>query len=163
MWIEKLSNLVYKIEKVIVMILLIAMFSSLTAGVIFRYYLDQPLMWSDELAIFSLVWLTFIGGSMSIKRQQSAAVTLLTDKLKGNWRKAIISLGFAVLVMFALYFVVISFQWLSSENIAIQKSSSMQLPMRYVYISVPTGLFFMFIHSLHLFIQSLKSAEETLE
>lgn len=156
MWIERLSDWVFKVEKVLVMILLGIMFVSLTAGVIFRYYLNSPLLWSDEVAIFSLIWLTFVGGSMSIKRQQSAAVSLLTDRLKGRWKKIVYIFGFAVVALFCAYLLYISYHWLSSPNIQIQRSSAMQLPLIYVYISVPVGFAFMFIHSLSLFVKSFK-------
>ncbi|MFC0559461.1 TRAP transporter small permease [Halalkalibacter alkalisediminis] len=153
---EKLSDYVFKIEKWIVMTLIIAMFVSLTAGVFFRYYLNSPLFWSDEFAIFTLVWLTFLGGSMSIKRQQTAAVTILVDKLNEKLRKLVASIGFFIVFLFCLFIVYYSFIWLSSPNIVLQKSNSMQIPMIYPYLSVPLGFFFMSIHSLHLFLLSLK-------
>lgn len=156
MWIERLSDWLFRLEKVLAMILIGIMFVSLTAGVIFRYYLDRPLLWSDEVAIFSLIWLTFVGGSMSIKRQQAAAVSLLTDRLRGRWKKIVFIFGFAVVALFCLYLLYICYYWLSSPNIQIQRSSSLQLPLIYVYISVPIGFAFMFIHALSLFVKSFK-------
>ncbi|WP_227937402.1 TRAP transporter small permease [Alkalihalobacillus deserti] len=152
----KISDYVFKIEKSIVMILIIAMFVSLTAGVFFRYYLNSPLFWSDEFAIFTLVWLTFLGGSMSIKRQETAAVTILVDKLNNKFKKIVASIGFLIVIIFCLFIVYYSYIWLSSPNISLQKSTSMQIPMIYPYLSVPLGFFFMSIHSIHLFLLSLK-------
>ena len=38
------------------------------AGVFTRYILDSPLIWSDELARFSLIWMIFLGaGVVSFK------------------------------------------------------------------------------------------------
>lgn len=156
MWLKQLSDWVYTVEKGLVIILVATMFFSLSAGVIFRYYLNDPLLWSDELAIFALIWLTFLGGSMSIKRQQSAAVTLFTDRLQGRLKWLVISIGFAIITLFCLYLLYICYHWLASPNIAIQRSSSMRLPMIYVYLSVPVGFAFMMIHALALFKDSLK-------
>ncbi|WP_209123592.1 TRAP transporter small permease [Alkalihalobacillus sp. BA299] len=152
----KFSDTIFKIEKVIVMILIIAMFLTLTAGVFFRYYLNSPLFWSDEFAIFTLIWLTFLGGNISIKRQQTAAVTILFDKLNKKSRKVVASVGFLIIILFCLLIVYYSIIWLSSPNIVLQKSNSMQLPMIYPYLSVPIGFFFMSIHLVHLFLLSLK-------
>ncbi|WP_227937438.1 TRAP transporter small permease [Alkalihalobacillus deserti] len=152
----KISDYVFKLEKAIVMILIIAMFVALTAGVFFRYYLNSPLFWSDEFAIFTLVWLTFLGGSMSVKRQQTAAVTILVDKLNDKLRKIVASIGFVIVFLFGLFIVYYSGIWLSSPNILLQISTSMQIPMIYPYLSVPLGFFFMSIHSIHLFLLSLK-------
>ncbi|ARK29952.1 TRAP transporter small permease [Halalkalibacter krulwichiae] len=152
----KLSDAIHKVEKLIVMILIVAMFLALTAGVFFRYYLNSPLFWSDEFAIFTLVWLTFLGGSIGIKRQQTAAVTILVDKLNEKSRKIIASIGFVIILLFCLFIVYYSYIWLSSPNIVLQKSNSMQLPMIYPYLSVPIGFIFMSLHSVHLFLLSLK-------
>jgi TRAP-type C4-dicarboxylate transport system permease small subunit len=155
---KKLSDYVFEIEKWIVMTLIIAMFVSLTAGVFFRYYLNSPLFWSDEFAIFTLIWLTFLGGSMSVKRQQTAAVTILVDKLNDTLRKIVASFGFLIIFIFCLFVVYYSFIWLSSPNIALQKSNSMQIAMIYPYLSVPLGFLFMSIHSIYLLLLSLKEA-----
>ncbi|OLO27905.1 TRAP transporter small permease protein [Alkalihalophilus pseudofirmus] len=156
--IGKFSDTIYKIEKAIVIILIAAMFLTLTAGVFFRYFFNSPLFWSDEFAIFTLIWLTFLGGSISIKRQQTAAVTILVDKLNEKNRKIVASISFLILIIFCLFIVYYSYIWLSSPNIVLQRSNSMQLPMIYPYLSVPTGFFFMSIHSMHLFLLSLKES-----
>lgn len=86
-FIHSLSEILHSIEKILAIILCIFMLISLSLGVFYRYFLSSPLNWSDETAIFSLAWLTFIGGSMSIKRQNSAAVTLFMDKMNGKTKK----------------------------------------------------------------------------
>ncbi|MGO4890384.1 TRAP transporter small permease [Anaerobacillus sp. MEB173] len=156
--IGKLSDTVFKIEKAIVMVLISLMFLILTGGVFFRYFLNSPLIWSDEFAIFTLIWLTFIGGSISIKRQQAAAVTILVDKLNERGRKIVASIGFLILLIFCVFIVYYSYTWLSSPNIVLQKSNSMQVPMIYPYLSVPIGFLFMSIHSMQLFLLSLKES-----
>lgn len=156
---HQLSNIVYQIEKLLAIALCSAMLISLSTGVLYRYILNSPLTWSDETAIFSLVWLTFIGGSMSIKRQDSAAVSIFMDKLKGKLRQTLFGLGIAVLAAFLIYIFYLSLTWLSSSNIAIQRSSAMGMPMIYAYASIPVSFFFMIIHTLELFINNFKSSE----
>lgn len=151
---HQLSNWIYNIEKVLVSILGAVMLLSLSAGVLYRYVLNAPLTWSDETAIFSLVWLTFLGGSMSIKRQDSAAVTILMDKLKGKTRQLLLGAGLAVLFAFVVYIFYLSIGWLSSSNIMLQRSSSMNLPMIIPYLSIPVSFFFLIIHSLELLINN---------
>ena len=65
------SELIYKIERIIVGIMLTIILFSLTLGVLFRYIFKNPLSWSDEISMFSFVWLTFVGGSMTIKKKLS--------------------------------------------------------------------------------------------
>jgi TRAP-type C4-dicarboxylate transport system permease small subunit len=131
----------------------------IVAGVIFRYFLNAPLSWTDEMAIYSLVWVTFIGGSMGIKRQQAAAVTLLMDRFSGKARRVLLSLGFAVITGFCLYLFFLSVTWISAPTMLLQKSQSMDLPMFYPYLCIPIGLGCMSIHSLDLLLRTLLADE----
>lgn len=157
---HRLSNLIYGIEKGIAIILGTIILLSLSAGVLFRYVLSTPLSWSDEAAVFSLIWLTFIGGSMGIKRQDSAAISILIDKLKGKAKQIVFATGVFILFSFIVYILYLSIGWLSSPNIYIQRSSSMGMPMIYAYLSVPVSFVFMMIHTLNLFVNTMKNKGE---
>lgn len=67
--INKISDVVYFIEKVLAFTLAMTLLISMVGGFFFRYVLKSPLLWSDELAIFCLIWITFIGGSMVLKEK----------------------------------------------------------------------------------------------
>jgi len=41
------------------------------AQVFFRYVLDRPLEWSEELARYCFVWLTFVGAATLLRRRDS--------------------------------------------------------------------------------------------
>ncbi|MGM0904036.1 MAG: TRAP transporter small permease [Bacillota bacterium] len=153
--IHHLSNGLYKIEKLLAVIFCLIILISLSAGVLFRYVLSNPLTWSDETAIFSLVWLTFIGGSMSIKRKDAPAITLFIDRFSGVALKVLVVISTLAVLIFVGYLFYLSVVWLSSPNILIQKSSSMQMPMIYAYLSVPVSFLFMTIHALEVFLDAL--------
>ncbi|MGJ9384409.1 TRAP transporter small permease [Salipaludibacillus sp. CF4.18] len=158
-FLKKISDSIYSVEKILAIGLCLLMFLSLFLGVVFRYVLSSPLIWANEMATFSLVWLTFIGGSMGVKQQESAAVTFLVDKVRGVTRKIIISMGLFSVIVFSFFMLYVCYQWLSSPNIAVQQSTAMQMPMIIPYISVAVGFVFIFIHSVYLFSASLFAEE----
>lgn len=158
--VHRLSNAIFKAEKALAILLGIVMLVSLAAGVFFRYVLKSPLTWSDEIAIFALVWLTFIGGSMSIKTQNAAAVTIFIDKLNGVLKTFLTGIGLLIVLIFAAYILYLSIGWLSSPNILVQRSSSMNLPMIYAYLSVPVSFLFITIHSLDLLAKNFGKEKE---
>jgi len=45
-------------------LLMIAIFALSIAQVVFRFVLESPLIWSEELARLSLIWLTFLGAAV---------------------------------------------------------------------------------------------------
>ena len=82
------------------------------------------------------------------------------DKIKGTPRKILLAVGTLSVLVFVVYIFYLSVIWLSSPNIVVQKSSSMQMPMIYAYLSVPVSFFFMAIHTLSLFIKNFQTKEE---
>ncbi|EKN67813.1 TRAP transporter small permease [Schinkia azotoformans] len=159
-FIHLLSDWLHKVEKLLAIILCTVMLISLSAGVFYRYVLSAPLTWSDETAIFSLVWLTFIGGSMSIKQQNSAAVTIFMDRFSGKARMILLGISFLVVLLFVGYIFYQSVIWLSGPTIMMQSSNSMRMPMIFAYLSVPVSFFFLIVHSLDLIVKNFKKKEE---
>lgn len=159
-FIHWLSNVIFKLEKILAIILGLVMLVSLAAGVFFRYVLKSPLHWSDETAIFVLVWLTFIGGSMSIKMGKTATITIFVDRLKGSLKRFFMGLSFLLIFVFSAYLLYLSVIWLSSPNILVQRSSSMNMPMIYAYLSVPVSFLFISIHAMDLLVQNFRQEKE---
>lgn len=159
-FIHWLSNVIFKVEKILAIILGLVMLVSLAAGVFFRYVLKSPLHWSDETAIFVLVWLTFIGGSMSIKMGKTATITIFVDRLKGSLKRFFMGLSFLLIFVFSAYLLYLSVIWLSSPNILVQRSSSMNMPMIYAYLSVPVSFLFISIHAIDLLVQNFRQEKE---
>lgn len=83
---SKISDVVYSIEKVLALILALTLMVSMVGGFFFRYVFKNPLLWSDELAIFCLIWITFIGGSMVLKEKASPAITILVDAVPDKYK-----------------------------------------------------------------------------
>lgn len=154
--IQKTSDFIYRIEKVLAIVILCIMTISLVAGVVFRYFLSSPLTWSDEAAVFSLVWITFLGGSICIKRDQLAAVSFVMDRFTGRTRHLLLSTGLVIVILFCLYFLYLSFNWITSPTISFERSDALELPMIVPYAIVPIGISFMTIHFIHTFILGLR-------
>lgn len=152
--IEFISNNLYKLEKVVAGILCTILLVSLAGGVLFRYVLEMPLFWSDELALFCLAWITFIGGSMGLKQKLSPSITILTDSVAPKIRKMINILANLILLVFIIYILYVSIVWITGPTISVQKSTALQWPKLYFYLSIPVSFTFMAIHVLELFLKS---------
>ena len=125
-------------------------------SVVMRYFLNRPLAWSDELATFLLVYVTFLGAYVASNTGHLARVELFVGLLHGPLRKAakliarLCSAGLAAWIGFygtKMYF---------SNVIQNQVSSAMQIPMKLIWWILPVTmwllLFTELIGILHLFI-----------
>ncbi|KQW18420.1 hypothetical protein ASC80_20585 [Afipia sp. Root123D2] len=109
-----------------------------------RYILNDSLAWTEEIARYGLMWLTFIGGAVVTRKKSHIAVELLSNLMKpGPLRSALlalvdfVTLGFlGLLCWFSIPIV---------ERMHDQRMTVFDLPMSYVYGGVAVGCFLMFI------------------
>ena len=53
----------------------------LFAGVIWRYVLDNPLVWTDELAEMLFLWLVSLGAVIALRRGEHMRMTVVVSRL----------------------------------------------------------------------------------
>ncbi|MBW0447069.1 TRAP transporter large permease subunit [Paraburkholderia phenoliruptrix] len=58
----------------------------LLCGVIFRYGLNRPLIWSDELASILFSWLAMLGAVLALHRGEHMRLTAIVTRLPDKWR-----------------------------------------------------------------------------
>ena len=158
--INKLSDVVYSLEKLLAIILATVLVVALAGGVLFRYVLKSPLFWSDELAIFCLIWITFIGGSMGLKQKASPSITIVTDMVSVKVRKILTILSNLILLVFVGYVLYLAINWITMPNIQVQTSTAMNMPKIYFYFSIPVSFVFMVIHVFNATVQSFTDVKE---
>lgn len=111
--------------------------------VFFRYVLNQSLFWSEELARYLLVWLTFLGTSAAYYRKANPGVDFLYARVSPGLRKTAdvmihcVSIGlFAVMIIFGMQFAFF---------VRMQISPALNLPKWLIVSIIPaSGLILMF-------------------
>jgi TRAP-type C4-dicarboxylate transport system permease small subunit len=157
--IRKLSDFIYSIEKILAFLLALTLLLAMVGGFFFRYVLKSPLFWSDELAIFCLIWITFIGASMVLKEKTSPTITFLIDSVPKRFKKYFLIVSNIVLLAFVGYVLYLAINWISTPNILVQRSTSMDMPKIYFYLSIPISFAFSTIHVMNNVIESFKSED----
>lgn len=75
----------------------------LFAGIVARYALRTPLLWSDEVASILFAWLALLGSALAFRRGEHMSMTALMDRLapaaKGHLEAICTSLSVAFLVL----------------------------------------------------------------
>jgi len=81
-------------------------------------YTGYPIYWIDESAVYSVVWLTFIGASAMTRMRLDFAVTMLTERFSERGAaifRVIATLG---VVLFGIALGVMCWLWLDPVGIA---------------------------------------------
>lgn len=112
-----LSASILRVERLVIMGFMYLLTFLILLNVVTRYS-GASLYWVDESAVYSVVWLTFIGASAMTRLRLDFAVALLTDKLSAKVAKAAkVAAGIGV-VVFAILLGWMCWLWLDPAGLA---------------------------------------------
>jgi TRAP-type C4-dicarboxylate transport system permease small subunit len=117
--------------------LMIAILAVMGLGVFFRYVLNDSLSWSEELARYGLVYVTFLGCATAVRRRSHIRVNLLEEMLPAAWARGLRVLQELLTLGFVAYLTIKAFEILAILGHA--RSAAMQLPISYVYAAIVIG------------------------
>ena len=80
--------------------------------------LGAALFWVDELAIYAMAWMAFLGASAALHYRQAVAVTILTDALPAQARRVVARLVDLVVLVFALFMLWFCWRWFAPLDLA---------------------------------------------
>ncbi len=108
-----------------------------------RYVLNDSLAWTEEIARYGLMCLTFIGGAVVTRKKGQIAVELVSNLMKpGPPRAALLAVvDFVTLGFLGLLFY---FSITITERMHFQRMTVFDVPMSVVYGGVGFGCFLMF-------------------
>ncbi|TKI18854.1 TRAP transporter small permease, partial [Bacillus pumilus] len=101
----------------------------LLCGVIWRYVLDQPLVWSDELATILFSWLAMLGAVLAVHRGAHMRLTAIVERLPPRWRGWLEAVGALTVCVFAALII----------SPAIEHTQ-LQMPITTPALQLPDGL-----------------------
>jgi TRAP-type C4-dicarboxylate transport system permease small subunit len=111
-----------------------------------RKVLSDPSQWTEELAIFLLIWVSLLGAAVAMNRGAHLGIDYFTGKLSIKNRVITEVFVFAVVALFSIYVMVIGgFDLVATTLKMDQRSPILDVAMGYVYLAVPiSGLFMTF-------------------
>jgi TRAP-type transport system small permease protein len=145
-----LSDLCCSISKIIIIVFILAISFATLASVIFRYVLQDPLMWSEDASKFMMVWIGFFGSSTAIRHKGHVALTLFVTKLPKKWQFTMGLVGALLLLGFLFVFVFYGFSQ-AIKNPAI--SWGLDIQLKWVMLGLPISGIFMIVHVLYMIVE----------
>lgn len=115
-----------------------------TLQILFRYVFMYPLPWTEELARFTLVWVTFLGAASATRRKLHLAVDFFINKLNQRAAK-FITFFFYILILGFLGVILYGALVMMGEAKPIFAGSITWLSMMYLYLGPVIGLILMII------------------
>jgi C4-dicarboxylate transporter, DctQ subunit len=128
----------------------------ITLQVILRYFFNYSISWGEELTRYAIVWMSFVGAGMGIRKGAHICVDLLIVFLSERWKRALTSLMAIVGAGFGTAIFVTGCNLVYSGIERGQVSPALEVPIFIVYLAVPLGGLIMMFRWLELFLSTFE-------
>lgn len=122
--------------------------------VFFRYILNQSLFWSEELARYMLVWLTFLGASAAYHRHAHPGVDVFYSRMTPGMRR--ICDVIIHLASISLFVVMVIYGYRFADFVRLQTTPALQLPKWIVLGIIPLSGAVFLLHGISFLVAALK-------
>lgn len=120
---------------------LVALFVVVIAGValqvFFRYVLNSPLTWSEELSRLAFTWMLFLGLCLAEKDNIHIAVDFFVDRMPASVQKPLRVAVEVFCIAILLTVVYYSIQFIEMQR--AMRSVALDISMAYFTLAVPVG------------------------
>lgn len=155
----RLCDVVEKSIKVLMAALIAAMVVLIGSQVGFRYVLNEPLAWTEEVARHLMIWAGLLGAAVAYRHKGHLGMDILVMHLSKPWRRGVemilqvLSIGFfGILVIHGIFLV---------ERTMRQFSSAIRIPMGYIYASIPAGAALILLFAMERIVRVWSDQEDT--
>lgn len=132
--------------------MLVVMSSVIFTQVVFRYALAAPLPWSEELARYLMMWLTFLGAGLAVRKKALLGMEVLVRALPKVLNR--IAVGLVFLIQSVFLIVVLIYGVKMTIITSRQLSPAMLIQMSWPYLSIPVGAALMLINTIAVALES---------
>jgi tripartite ATP-independent transporter DctM subunit len=137
-WATAIDRAIGAVVEPLAALLVLAEIVILAAGVISRYLIRQPLVWSDELATILLLWLAMLGAVVAYRRGEHIRLSVVLRRCSEKRRAVLETIGSVVTAIFVLELMPASITFFNQEQ--TDPTPALNIPHSYVVLAVIVGL-----------------------
>ena len=143
---QKVDDGIFKLEIVVGVSFTVVMVLAVFLQVVFRYVVNHPLSWSEELARYVFVWASMLGASMGVKKKTHFCLDALLKMFPQTQRKIIEAVLYVI--MSALLIILVYYGTQFSSELYVQTAPGLNITMAIPYAAIPVGGLLMLLHIL---------------
>jgi TRAP-type transport system small permease protein len=124
-----------KLLRVVVATLVATIAVMVAAQVVFRYAVQEPIVWSEEFTTLCYQWLTYLGAALAVRYRAHFGVDFVVRLLGPAWKRTLEWIEHAVIWLLALFMVV--YGWRIVESSALQMYPTLPFSVGTGYLVLP--------------------------
>jgi TRAP-type C4-dicarboxylate transport system permease small subunit len=148
-----LRRLVSYLVKWLLVFMLLLMTLVLFAQIVFRYFFQMPLVWSEEMALVLMLWITFLGAALLLESKEHISIDFLVERMSPSLQRALAVVAALLMLVFNIALTYGAF--LVVEATASSITPGMKISVAWHYGGAMVGGFLLALVSLEHLAESL--------
>lgn len=144
-WIEGASHWLARLSVALIVGLSVLFIAALLLQVLFRYALNAPLTWTEELATLLFVWAVLLAAATAVRNSESLRLTFVEDALPEKPAQMLRRIQSLLTIGFGGFLIYDG--WRLSRLVWSNTSAAIGYPSWVLYISVPVAGGLLVLHS----------------
>jgi len=134
--------------EVLIMIAVAVLVVDVLWQVFTRFILKDPSTWSEELAVFMLIWVSLLGAAVALNRGAHLGIDYFVGKLSAMKRLYTEIFVFLCISVFSFCVMILGGMDLVISTLQLEQvSPALGVKIGYVYLAVPISGFFLVLYS----------------
>jgi len=154
---ENLIDIIKNLPEIVAAVFLAFVTVLIIVAVVFRYILNAPITWYEELCRVLFIWIAFFGAAIGVKRNAHFGIMIFIEKMPIKMRHltSIVSEIVSILVCAVLVYSSYRITAMAFKHTFHQ----LQIPVGWLHIAVTISALLMAIYSTSHLVQSVKGKE----
>jgi TRAP-type C4-dicarboxylate transport system permease small subunit len=147
--IQSTADLLDRMTRAAVTVLLGALVVVISLEVLFRYVLTIPMVWSEQLASYIMIWLAYLSAAIAFRQGAHMGMTILSSRLP---EKAAGLVGGASRILVMGFLIMLAY-WGFRHALDVRSQISpvvFNMSMIWPYMAVPAGSVLMLVQAVNL-------------
>jgi len=156
---EKTSDFIDRIGGYLCAGLFGAMTLVVIMGVFFRYVINAPLNWTEEVSRYLMIWGASVGISLGVRSEEHVGLTVILDAIKSRPVRLMFHTAIYILVM-GFVGVMFYYSLAMTRDGKFMQTQSMSMSMYIPYAAVPVAMLLSIIQLTIMYILKFFRGEE---
>ncbi|ETF03363.1 ABC transporter permease [Advenella kashmirensis W13003] len=144
-WLVAVDRVLGRCIELVAVTLILLEVVILFSGVVARYVLHVPLVWTDELASILFLWLSMLGAVIALRRGQHMRMTAFIDRVSPHTRLLLEGFALSASMAFLVLFLYPAFEYAYEESYIV--TPALEISNAWHAAALPTGIALMILTS----------------
>lgn len=159
---SKLNDMLGGAIKVVVVIMVFIMLTSLSAQVLMRYAFNIALSWSEEITLTLFCWVVLLSAALCVRENRHVRLALLIERVPPAYRAHAERAIYLLTALFGFY-LAFSGTTYTLETVGMT-SAAVAYPIGYLYAAAPVaGILIAFFALEHAFSGTVPGSEDEVD